>query len=55
VGQYQYHSPSKKFHKNPHHHSKVMIKSLEGSATGNEFAQPIDELAKTLLSVFKIT
>jgi hypothetical protein len=28
----------KKFQKNPHHHSKVMIKYLEDSATGNEFA-----------------
>jgi hypothetical protein len=31
----------KKFQKNPHHHSKFMIKYLEGSATGNEFAVPI--------------
>jgi hypothetical protein len=30
-----------------------MIKYLEETATGNEFTTPVDELAKTLLSVFK--
>jgi hypothetical protein len=34
----------KKFQKNPHRRSKVMIKYLEDSATGNEFATPVYSL-----------
>jgi hypothetical protein len=31
----------KKFQKNPHHRLGFMIKSLEETATGNEFAVPV--------------
>jgi hypothetical protein len=35
----------KKFQKNPHHHFGVMIKYLEATATGNEFATPVCQFA----------
>jgi hypothetical protein len=51
----------KKFQKNPHHHFGVMIKCLEATATGNEFAVPLsassqrqkEKTSKTTFSTFK--